>query len=321
MTCPTLFLHFPQVVGSRDGTAMTQQALPTLGARLGPGDRAAVEVIAFGPGHERARLGPHLHEDLELMYFAEGNGTDQLGNRRFEVGPGDILLVTPGIVHDASGLGSARGWALEFGVGASGRSGGNTAEVVVGLWWSNPLLTPFVAAGERRSFARFHVPDADQPRWRARLAAMEHEQRQRSAGYDDAISAYLLITLVELARLAAPYTAGLRQQGHELLASVFEVIDERFRDRLSTVDVAAAVGLTPGYLTTLVRERTGRTVLDWITERRMAEARALLLNTPASAEQVAAAVGYGDAAYFNRRFRSHHGRAPGAWRAASRPAR
>lgn len=300
---------------------MTQQVLPTLGARLAPGDRAAVEVIAFGPGHERILLGPHLHDDLELMYFAEGSGTDQLGDHRFEVRTGDILLVTPGIVHDASGLASARGWAVEFGVEAGGRSSGSASDPVVGLWWSNPLLTPFVAAGERPSFARFHVPEDDQPRWRARLSAMEHEQQRRDTGYDDAIGAYLLITLVELARRAAPYTVGLRQQGHDLLASVFEVIDDRFRERLSTVDVAAAVGLTPGYLTTLVRERTGRTVLDWITERRMAEARALLLNTASSAEQVAAAVGYADPAYFNRRFRAHHGRSPGAWRASATSAR
>lgn len=296
---------------------MTEQALPKLGARIAPGDRAAVEVIAFGPGHERALLGPHLHGDLELMYYAEGSGTDRLGDQRFEVRAGDILLVTPGIVHDASELASTRGWAVEFGVGAGGRSGGSAGDGVVGLWWSNPLLTPFVAAGERPSFARFHVPEADQPRWREMLSAMKHEQDQRRAGYDDAIAAYLLIVLVELARLAAPYTLGLRQQGHDLLASVFEVIDDRFRDRLSTVDVAAAVGLTPGYLTTLVRERTGRTVLDWITERRMAEARALLVSTTASAEQVAAAVGYADAAYFSRRFRAHHGRAPGAWRVAA----
>lgn len=302
---------------------MTSAPLPTLGARVAPGGRAAVEVTRFGPGHERVLLGPHLHDDLELMYFAEGSGTDQLGEHRFEVQAGDILLVTPGIVHNASGLSTARGWAVEFTVDAAAgaQPGQGTAEAVTALWWSNPLLTPFVGAGARASFARFHVPQDDQPRWTARLSAMEHEQQRRDAGYNDVVAAYLLITLIELARLAAPCPPGLRQQGQDLLANVFEVIEARYRERLSTVDVAAAVGLTPGYLTTLVRERTGRTVLDWITERRMAQARSLLLDSDASAEQVAAAVGYGDAAYFSRRFRAHHGAAPGAWRAQARPTR
>jgi AraC family transcriptional regulator, transcriptional activator of pobA len=59
-------------------------------------------------------------------------------------------------------------------------------------------------------------------------------------------------------------------------------------------------------------ERSG-----WITERRMAEARSLLLSTDASAEQVAAAVGDADPACFNRRFRAVHGRSPGAWRTSA----
>ena len=298
---------------------MSRQVLPTLGATPVQGARAVMEVIPFGPGHERVLLGPHLHSDLELMYFASGRGTDKLGQHRFEVGPGDVLLVTPGIAHDASGLGASGGWAVEFNAHAATRdlSGPDVPDGAGRLWWSNPLLTPFFAAGQRSNFARFHVPEADQDRWRTRLSAMEHEQAEQGVGFGQAMEAYLLITLIELARLAAPYIEGLRQQGQDVLADVFEVIESRFHQRLSTADVAAAVGLTPGYLTTLVRSRTGRTVLDWITERRMAQARSLLLTTDASAEKIASEVGYGDPAYFNRRFRSVHGKAPGAWRASA----
>lgn len=300
---------------------MAHQHLPVLGPRLLPGARSAIDVIPFGAGHERILLGPHLHRGLELMFFAEGGGTDRLGTHRFPVRAGDLLLVTPGIVHDASELTDATGWAVEFDVHAA--TAGTRRRLpegdrVIGLWWANPLLTPFLVARQRASFARFSVREADQPIWRARLGAMEHELRSRRDGHQEALAAYLLITLIEVARLAGPHVAGLRQHGQDLLASVFDVIEQRFRERLSTADVAAAVGLTPGYLTTLVRERTGRTVLDWVTERRMVEARSLLLDTDLSVEQVAGAVGYGDAAYFNRRFRAQHGTSPGAWRTAAR---
>jgi AraC-like DNA-binding protein len=225
--------------------------------------------------------------------------------------------VTPGIVHDASGLRDAEGWAVEFGVEAASAPPSRSDDPVLQLWWSNPLLTPFLTAGQRASYARFHVTHADRERWVARLSAMQAEQQQRAEGYNDAIIAYLTITLIELARLAAPFAAGLRQQGEVLLARVFDVIDERFADRLSTAEVADAIGMTPGYLTTLVRQRTGRTVLDWITERRMAAARTLLLTTDLSAEAIAPRVGYDDPAYFSRRFRAHHGLAPGRWRAST----
>jgi AraC family transcriptional activator of pobA len=255
------------------------------------------------------------------MYFASGTGTDRLGQHVYDVSPGDVLLVTPGVVHDASGLREAAGWAVEFVVEAANAGPANFGDPVLQLWWSNPLLTPFLNAGQRASYARFHVAHTDQERWVARLSAMHAEQQQRAEGHNDAIIAYLTITLIELARLAAPFAAGLRQQGEVLLARVFEVIDERFADRLSTAEVADAVRLSPGYLTTLVRQRTGRTVLDWITERRMAAARTLLLTTDLSAKAIAPRVGYEDPAYFSRRFRGHHGLAPGRWRASatSRP--
>jgi AraC family transcriptional activator of pobA len=294
--------------------------LPVLTARR-DSTGAAVEVITFSAGHERALLGPHLHGDLELMFYAEGTGTgtDRLGAAGFDVGPGDVLLVTPGIVHDASGLGSARGWAVEFAADAAtlgagrDRPDGGTAR----LWWANPLLAPFVAAGQAPAYARFRVPEQNRPRWAGRLRDMEREQAAREDGWRDVLGSLLQVSLVELVRLAAPYAAGLRRQGEALLAEVFDVIDARYGEPLSTADVATAVGLTPGYLTTLVRRRTGRTVLDWILERRMAAARGLLLGTDMSAEAIAGRVGFADPTYFSRRFRSYHGASPGRWRDAA----
>ena len=78
------------------------------------------------------------------------------------------------------------------------------------------------------------------------------------------------------------------------------------------------MGLTPGHLTTVVGRKTGRTVLEWITERRMVEARKLLVETDLSVGQVSRRVGYGDAGYFARTFGRAHGATPFGWRHAGR---
>lgn len=87
---------------------------------------------------------------------------------------------------------------------------------------------------------------------------------------------------------------------------------------LSLRDVARELGVTSGHLTTVVRRRTGRTVQDWIIERRMAEARNLLSNTNLPISEIARRVGILDPAYFSRMFRRIHGTPPRRWR--SRPA-
>ncbi len=83
--------------------------------------------------------------------------------------------------------------------------------------------------------------------------------------------------------------------------------------------MARAVSLSPGHLTTVVRRKTGRTVVEWITERRMAQARRLLVETDLPAEEVGRRIGYNDPTYFVRSFRRAHGTTPLSWRRASRP--
>jgi AraC family transcriptional activator of pobA len=60
-------------------------------------------------------------------------------------------------------------------------------------------------------------------------------------------------------------------------------------------------------VTAVVRAQTGMTVLEWITERRMEEARRRLRETDEDVSIVAERVGYEDPAYFARVFRRTHG--------------
>jgi len=91
---------------------------------------------------------------------------------------------------------------------------------------------------------------------------------------------------------------------------VFAVIEQRFRGPLSLSDVAEAVHLSPGHLTTAVRRQTGRTVQDWIVQRRMTKARRLLVETDLGAAEVGRRIGYPDATYFSRVFRRTHEQKP-----------
>ena len=95
---------------------------------------------------------------------------------------------------------------------------------------------------------------------------------------------------------------------------MFTVIDERHCEPLSLRDVARELGMTPGHLTTVVRRRTGRTVQEWIIERRMAEARGLLDETDLPIAEVARRVGVSDPGYFSRLFSRAHGTSPREWR-------
>jgi len=98
------------------------------------------------------------------------------------------------------------------------------------------------------------------------------------------------------------------------LSKVFQFIEQHYRESINLEDVAQVAGYSPAYLTSLVQERTGRTIKRWIIERRMAQSRRLLKTTTNSIRQVAELSGYTDAGYFTRQFRKFHGVSPQVWR-------
>ena len=98
------------------------------------------------------------------------------------------------------------------------------------------------------------------------------------------------------------------------IAAVFEFIEANYHRPLQLKEVAATLGYSPAYLTDLVRRKTGRTVKQWIVERRMDCARKLLLSTEESINQIAEQTGYLDTGYFIRQFKQLHGTSPHQWR-------
>ncbi len=101
------------------------------------------------------------------------------------------------------------------------------------------------------------------------------------------------------------------------LSPVFQFIDSHYQQPINLSDVAQAAGYTPAYLTSLAQNHTGKTVKNWITERRMAQARQMLKDTAHSIKQIAEESGYADPGYFTRQFRKLHGMTPKAWRSRS----
>jgi AraC-like DNA-binding protein len=281
-----------------------------------------VSIMRF-PYQGRTRGGQpveqaHTHDFLALTYFESGDGSLRLGEREWSVETGDAYVIAPGEVigggESASGFREAEGWAVFFLPEALGLQ----APGVFLSWRAHPLLFPFVG-GAAGGAQRLKVPSEERRSWSERFSTLDAELRDRRDGYREAVLAHLTLLLVGVGRLTTDVVGAFRLKDEPLLADVFGFIEERYREPISLKNVARAVGLTPGHLTTLVRCKTGRTVLEWIVERRMAEARRLLVETDLSVEEVGRKVGYGDAGYFARVFRRAHGAAPFSWRQTGRP--
>ena len=260
----------------------------------------------------------HSHDFLVLAYYERGGGWLRIGDRQWRVQAGDAYVVAPGEVigvgEDLDGLAEAEGWAVSF----PPEGLGPQAPDALLAWRAHPLLFPF-ARGAASGAQRLTVPPTDRRAWSERLSALERELRERRDGYREAAVAQLTLLLVDVSRLAADVVVDLRLKDEPLLAEVFGFIEARYSERISLREVASAVNLSPAHLTTTVRRKTGRTVQEWIAERRMAQARRLLIDTDLTVEEIGRKVGYADPVYFVRSFRQTHGTTPLRWRRAGRP--
>jgi quercetin dioxygenase-like cupin family protein len=71
--------------------------------RVFSGDNATLAFTTLEPGHAPH---PHSHPHEQIVYILEGRLRFVVGEEETEVGPGDMLVVPPGIEHFAETIGS-----------------------------------------------------------------------------------------------------------------------------------------------------------------------------------------------------------------------
>jgi AraC-like DNA-binding protein len=93
-------------------------------------------------------------------------------------------------------------------------------------------------------------------------------------------------------------------------------IQNHFREKLTVDAVAAAVGLSASRLSHLVKQYTGRTVLQIVQQMRIQHARHLLERSSMSCTEIAYEVGFNDQSYFTKHFKRLTGTTPARYRAS-----
>ncbi len=100
----------------------------------------------------------------------------------------------------------------------------------------------------------------------------------------------------------------------EVVAQVERFLTAHLHRTLTRDEIAAAVHLSVPHLARLFRAATGKTMMDRLTELRLARAKELLLEPDAAVTQVAGRVGFASFSHFARLFRQHVGVPPSDFR-------
>ena len=243
-----------------------------------------------------------------LAYMEDAIGGYAIDGHHLEPGEADLVFLRPAHTIEPNGLRVGTGAVIAFRADAveSRRPDEKSALPLLG----DPRWPWGADASERR----VTVPRNERTLWTSRIDLLEWEIEYQQTGCQQAIRAHLTALLIGAARLGTRADGGGPPATDPVMHEVLEVIENGYSGHLSLEGVAREVGRSPRHLSRLIRNLTGKTVMDWIDERRMEEARRLLLESDHTVETIAQRVGYHDTGYFRRRFRRAHGLSPAAWR-------
>ncbi len=107
-------------------------------------------------------------------------------------------------------------------------------------------------------------------------------------------------------------------QGHNRTSrtaqKILDYINDHYTEKITLEDVADEVGLSRFRVAHLIKEVTGKTIIQHIRQLRIQRAIQLLETTDTHYADVAYELGFSDQSYFIKQFREHTGTTPAKYR-------
>jgi AraC-like DNA-binding protein len=253
--------------------------------------RGAQAVLASS----RRALSRHSHEQFGIGVIERGGQRSHSGRGQVEAGPGDVITVNPGEVHDGVPLGrSGRAWRILY-------------------------LDPTIV-----SLASWDVQEAKEGQVElSRPVLRDRRAAHLARGLFQAVTLQTCalrqeeLLLATLAAIGGTPKVGKRQAMTPEVARARSLIDADPVAPVTLADLALTSGIGRFQLLRSFARATGLTPHAYILQRRLELARRLIAQGAALAD-CAAASGFADQSHMTRAFASRYGLTPGAFAAVSR---
>jgi len=258
--------------------------------------RSALAGVQAVAAHSRHAFARHTHEQFGIGVIRRGAQVSHSGRGLVQAGPGHVITVNPGEVHDGAPIGDG------------------------GRAWQMLYLDPDVvarAADELRADGRgfeFEHPALDRPALaRDVLALYAHA----TAGAAPLACEGLLLRI--LAQAGVPPACARRHEPRavpEAIRHARGLIDDDPAAAVSLADLAAACGLSRYQVLRAFASATGLTPHAYQMQRRLLLARSLIRRGTPLAD-AAAAGGFADQSHMTRLFVRAYGVSPGRYALAA----
>lgn len=120
-----------------------------------------------------------------------------------------------------------------------------------------------------------------------------------------------------LAQMCTLVSEAQKERSNSLVSAVCEYINTNYAQPIGLAETSRHVGRNASYISRLIRECTGKSFTQILTDKRMQEAKKLLKETNLKVNEVAERTGYMNVRYFTRIFKAAMNMSPSDYRSLS----
>lgn len=238
-----------------------------------------------------------------------------LKDERFFLGPGEIIFageVKPGYRYDTLPPFPEQEWreALQ-------QLRGEDAEGILREFLANvrqlrihkPLVFEWAIDLLARLEEQLHSPSLNG----------HGEPVKRAALYQSVYDCQTLQEIESAVRRAATHYLELRMErstdkNAKLVHQVCQIIDKTYHEPITIQSLSGQVYLSPNYLRSIFRDKTGMTIHDYLTRIRLEKAKEMLADPSLKVQDIAQKIGYESTSYFISLFLKNQGVTPNEYR-------
>jgi AraC family transcriptional activator of pobA len=244
---------------------------------------------------KRARQGAHG------FVLASGRGVVRLDNAATPIEAPCVIWLPSGMSASLRLEAGARGVAMTVSDAALGRV--VPASSIAGAL-RQAIDRPLLGTRLEPAAARATIRD---------LEDIRREALEDLPGMREAIMSRLCLVLIAFWRLGG--VAAQPQAAPRVLVQTFmQLVELNARAQWRVSDYARTMGISTDRLTSAIRRATGQSPLELVHGRLLDDAESLLERSALQVSEIADALGFRDAGYFNRFFSRLKGISPGRYR-------
>lgn len=235
---------------------------------------------------------PHAHTHYSIMYVVSGAGTCTIGAVEHNLQADSVILLQSGLIHMLKDL--PRKNMTVFSIYFDPSTAESNKEICDYLFQSDPPFT---------------VPLYHAKQMRQTIRKILHEQKNRPPGHQLAIRQYLAQIMLRLYRLQLKTKSqphAKKNDSHTRAKETLDRIAKNYFEPLSLPEAAKMAKLSQRQFSSMCKEITGKSFVQFVNAIRTEKAIELLTNTEATVAAIAFEVGYEELSTFYRAFKKRH---------------